>query len=38
MMTAAFTAKNGGTALLLIFGPTASWNEAAIDQFLSSLQ
>jgi hypothetical protein len=33
-----FTAKNGGTALLLIFGPTASWNDAAIDQFLSSMQ
>jgi hypothetical protein len=38
MMTAAFTAKNGGTALLLIFGPTASWNDAAIDQFLGSMQ
>ena len=38
MMTAAFKAKNGGPALLLIFGPTASWNDAAIDQFLSSMQ
>ena len=38
MMTAAFNAKGGGPALLLIFGPTASWNDAAIDQFISSMQ
>jgi hypothetical protein len=38
MMTAAFKAKDDGPALLLIFGPTASWNDPAIDQFLSSMQ
>lgn len=35
--TAAFQAKDGGSAVLLIAAPPGSWDEAALNQFINSL-